>query len=434
MKAGYAQVCVTPWLGSLMEGLGQPDPCSAIHDDLFMRALAISDGDREAVLIGCDLLFFERAVVDRFKGAIGRVLDLTPRQILINASHNHAGPLLSHWSYSDGPDPEYLDRVEAAMIEAVVQARSRLTDVTLWAGMTRTNMPVSRRKPTPDGTVEWKPYRKGTICQALPVCMLKDDRNELVALLFSVSCHPSSWYEPQISADYPGVAQRRLNAHFKTECAMFLQGAGGDTKPRTVADGEERWRHGRWEDVEEAGRDVADAVIALVDKGLVRCKPDLRIHYEDIRWSMETLPTRTELEQIEANPPEFKREVRQKWARAMLRKLDCHGRLPDAVPVGLHVVQLGKGLRFIGLEGESVADLGLLTLNCYDRGVTFPLGYTNGTQLYLPSSRMRKERGYEVDSFYEYHWPSFLAVGGDTLIETALRRLQQTGAIPNDAP
>ncbi len=128
--------------------------------------------------------------------------------------------------------------------------------------------------------------------------------------------------------------------------------------------------------------------------------------------------------------PEFKREVRIPWARDMLARLNLFGALPRVVPVGLHALQIARGVRLIGLEGESVSELGTLILKLYPEGVTFPLGYTDGTQLYLPVARMLAEGGYEVLSYIEYHWPALLAIGGDALVEKAILQLQQSGLIP----
>ena len=39
----------------------------------------------------------------------------------------------------------------------------------------------------------------------------------------------------------------------------------------------------------------------------------------------------------------------------MLQVLDRMGRLPQHIPVGLHALQLGRGLRLLGVEGEVLA-------------------------------------------------------------------------------
>jgi hypothetical protein len=59
--------------------------------------------------------------------------------------------------------------------------------------------------------------------------------------------------------------------------------------------------------------------------------------------------------------------------------------------------------------------------------VTFPLGYTNGCEIYLPADRMLPEHGYEVDSFWEYHYPAPLVTGIDARVVEAVRRVQAAG-------
>jgi len=72
-QAGYGQAIVNPPLGMPMEGLGQQGGCQTIHDDLYVRALFLSQDDMEVLILGCDLLFFERHEIERFRQAVGRL-------------------------------------------------------------------------------------------------------------------------------------------------------------------------------------------------------------------------------------------------------------------------------------------------------------------------------------------------------------------------
>ena len=430
MKAGFFKVCINPPVGTAMEGLKLDAPCTSIHDDLFVRTLYLTHRKTEALIVTFDLLFFDRAVIDRFKTAIGKSLNLGPGQVFFNTSHTHAGPQVSRWNYSDGPDPRYLDQIENAIVQAAGRAKSQAVTVTLWAGQTRTDLPVSRRLIGPDGKAQWKPSRTGPICDALPFCLLKDTSDKVVAVLFSVACHPSMIYESSISADYPGAAMKKLNAHFQTDGSLFLQGAGGETKPRHVADGETRWRHGTWEEMEAAGAEVADAVIAQARQSLTKIAPDLRFMLQELQWPLAPVPPRAHFAAALQNPDTS--PSLQRWATEMLQQLDQTGHLPQTVPVALHGLQLGKGLRLIGVAGEIVAPLGLLILREFNHGVTFPLGYSNGCQIYLTTDAMLPEGGYEVDSYWEYHWPAPLAPGGEQLLLNAVRQIRDSGQIPND--
>jgi len=429
LRAGYAQACVTPPLGLPMEGLGQQGGIAKIHDDLFVRALFLAHGRRRALLLGCDLLFFERGDVDRIKGAIGRRLDFPPGQILLNCSHNHAGPRLTRWSYTGQADPAYLDEVVEAFVDAAVAAAAGPRPVSVWAGTTTTAVPVCRRRIDAAGRAQWAPTRSGITCNALPVCVLRDDGGGVLSVLFSVSCHPSMIYFNEVSAEYPGAAVRRLNARLATGGAFFLQGAGGDAKPRPVAVGEEHWRQGTWEEMEAVGEELADAVAACVGTGLRPVRPDLRLASASMEWPLQEVPASSHFRAVAADGVE--REARRLWGRDMLARIERRGGLPAAIAVEVHALQLGEGLRLIGLNGELVGELGNLILDVYDRGVTFPMGYTDGAEVYLPSDRMVAEGGYEVDSYWEYHWPAPLRPGMNGNLEGCLRRLQASGRLPN---
>ncbi|MHB9132595.1 MAG: hypothetical protein ACYDBB_16115 [Armatimonadota bacterium] len=431
MQAGFAKINVTPPLGMPMEGLGQQGGIQAIRDDLFIRALYLSHHGEEVLIIGCDLLFFTRPQIDRLKGCIGRAVGLPPQRILINNSHNHSGPRMTPWAYTGDVNPFYFEQVEASFARVAGAAQSAQRPVTLWAGMTRTALPVSRRKIGADGKAEWAPSQQGAICDALPICVLKDAEDQVVCLLFSVSCHPSIWYELEITAEYPGVATRILNQHFNTEGSLFLQGTGGDTKPRQIAVEEDHWRHGVWEDIEAAGAEVAQAVTACIEAGLTPIDPDIRVCLDAMQWPFEAPPTREQLAEIAAQP-DTGAGMRQ-WAAEMLARLDFFSRLPESLEVGIHAVQLGKGLRLIGLEGEAVGEIGQQILGAYPHGVTFPMGYTNATKIYLTTSHMRAEEGYEVTSFWELGHPAPLAVGMEQVLQQKLAELQ-AGGIDAEAP
>ncbi len=174
LLAGFSKACITPPLGMPMEGLAQKGGCTAIHDDLWVRALFLGQGDREVLILSFDLLFFDRAQVARLKGSLSRALGLTAAEIFINTTHTHAGPRVTRWAYSDGPESLYVDQIEAAMIGAARSAWEHRRAVTLHAGVTSASLPVSRRRLGEDGKARWRPSRSAPVCDALPYCLFKD--------------------------------------------------------------------------------------------------------------------------------------------------------------------------------------------------------------------------------------------------------------------
>ena len=411
-----------------MTGFGARDRdrgCEGVHDDIFVRALYLAHQDKEVLILGFDLLFFSRDEADRYKGAIGRRIDLAPSRILLNTSHTHTGPKVGTWLYDPPSDPHYLQELEYAIVDAACQARQAAAEVTVWAGATRSSLPLSRRRKDADGKVVWGPYAEGTVCDNLPVCLLKDSSDKPVSLLFSVSCHPSMIGGYQISAEYPGAATEQLDAHLGVTGSLFLQGTGGDAKPGIVGDAGGHWRKGTWEEVAAAGKTVADEVIHAVQVGLRQVRPEIQTASVEMEWPMEPAMGLEGLEALLADPEAD--TTKRLWAMDKVSCLKRGYRIPTSVTITAHGVQLGTGLRIVGLEGEAVAEHGLRILDFYREGVTFPLGYTDGAQLYLPTDDMLDEGGYEVVSYHEYRQPARLARGMNGILARALRQLRDRG-------
>jgi hypothetical protein len=401
--------------------------CDGIHDDIYVRALCLEDAGGAALILAYDLCFLGREDTDRVKGAVGRLLDLSPQRILLNSSHSHVGPATGTWGYeSHQPqDMIYFRLLVAATLEAAVEARGAAREVTLHAGATRCSLPVSRRRPDGKGGVLWAPHEGGTVCDRLPVCLLRDRQERPVCLLFSVSCHPSTIHGWAISAEYPGAAADRLDAHLGATAAMFLQGCGGDAKPGVVGRGRDSWGGGTWEDVAEAGRMVAEEVIGCIEGGLEPVRPALRAASIETRWPLQAVPDRDEFVKTAADPATG--DLKRLWAQQQLAILERGLPLTDVVPVGLHGLKLGEGLRLVGLEGEAVAALGLQMLDAWPEGVTFPLGYTDGAQIYLVTSAMLDEGGYEAESYWEYGFPAPLAKGTEDILRRGIEELRRRG-------
>ncbi len=429
MKAGFAKVQITPPIGTTMMGFATRDndhDCEGIHDDLFVRALFLTHAGEEVLIMGFDLCFLGREDADRYKGAIGRKIDLAPKQILLNTSHTHVGPSVGTWAYADytPPDRLYLRELERAVVSAACQARDAAREITLWAGDTRSALPMSRRKKDENGKVFWAPNPDGAVCDTLPICLFKDLAGDPVCLLFSVSCHPSTIGGYEISADYPGVAMDQLDAYLGTVGSLFLQGTGGDAKACVIGKGE-RWRGGNWDDVTKAGAIVAREVIQALEAGLVQIEPDICAYSIDMDWPLAPSIGRSGYEAILADAKINK--LMRLWAERQIVRLDRGEQLPASVSITAHGVQLGKGLRLIGIEGEAVAGLGLIIKDFYKQGITFPLGYTNGAQLYLPTESMLEEGGYEVESYHEYGQPARFTKGFESVLMQTLNQLRVCG-------
>ncbi|HSW45805.1 MAG TPA: twin-arginine translocation signal domain-containing protein [Phycisphaerae bacterium] len=432
LQAGFARETITPPRGTRMMGFGARDfkrGCQSVHDDVHVRALFLRHGDERVLILAYDLCFLGREDADRLKGALGREFDLAPRQILLNTSHNHAGPMVGTWYWAGflPVDRLYLNQLERATLRAARQARESMREATMAAHFGQTTLPLNRRKPDGKGDIEFAPNPQGKVYDRLPVCLIEDKAGKPICLLFSVSAHPSMIGGFDITAEYPGVACRLLDEHLGATAAMFLQGVGGDAKPSVIGKGLDKWRKATWEDMEQAGRIVADEARRVLDKGLVPVEPDIRSAVVETRWPLQKLPPRSEFEAVvnQTKPEARENDIRCRWAARQLELLDRGDGLPTDVGIIVQAIRLGKDLRLVGIEGEPVGVWGYLIEDLFSLGVTFPLGYCNGQGLYLPASRMLPEGGYEVVSYWEYGLAAPLAPGMEDIVLAALARMRE---------
>lgn len=429
MRAGFAKAQISPDPGVRMFGFAGRDlekPSTGVHDDIFVRACYLQQGDEQALILAFDLLFLGEAEVAQFREVISAELGLEARQVLMNTSHSHAGPRIGTWAWAGYTPSEtaYIARVQAAMLQAAKAARDGAREVTIHAGATTSAIPMSRRKIDERGRAQWAPSPAGRVCRHLPYCLLEDEQGRPVCLLFSISCHPSMIGDWEVSAEYPGAACRYLDEHLGAECSLFLQGTGGDAKPSLVGDGE-GWRSGTWEEVEQVGRQAADEVIGGLQADLHAVTPDLRCELEVLQWPLRPALDEAGFAAV-ANAPE-EGEQRRRWAERNLEVLRRGEALPTSFPIAVQGLQLGEGLRMVAMQGEAVSGWGLFIVSQYQRGVTFPLGYTNGQGLYLPTSDTIPEGGYEVDSYHEYWVSSGLAEGFEEMLQATLQRFSAAG-------
>jgi hypothetical protein len=217
----------------------------------------------------------------------------------------------------------------------------------------------------------------------------------------------------------------KLDAHLGSACSLFLQGAGGNAKPKFMDKGKGRWPVGTWDMVQDSGELVAGEVIqALGDGTLTEIEPEIHSASVESAWALQPAPDRFEFERVIA---EAGLDHKRLWAERQIQRLDRGETLATHVPVTVQGIQVGKGLRLIGVEGELTAPHGIRIIETFKGGVTFPLGYANGTGIYLVTSEMLDEGGMEVTSYLEYGFPAPLAKGMEEVLRAALQEVRAMG-------
>lgn len=421
LYAGTARININPSGSCLLDGFGGRDHgCEGIHDNLYVTALALSRHEKKLVIIGVDILALNNEQIDKIWMLAEERLSLKPEQLFINCSHTHAGPEVrpsfNHETCVPGevgkPDPAYMDELIEKILHSADNALKNLKPAEASWGVGETFIGINRRAP--DKSIYLKqatgyenfPNPEKKIDRTCPVILFQDKKGKPISLVFGASCHPTTMrYDNYlISAEFPGVAQRILEENLDGAPSLFLQGIAGDVKPRQVVEGN-GFRSGSFEDVEKVGNELAADVKSIIKKGL---KPlDVRIGTSLKRVALPFNETWNE-EMYHRYARKEEAQYRRVWAEYWLKRLSNGESVPQSIDLTLSIVELSPELRFLGIAGELLTDIGFKIKHQFKDGNTLPFGYTNGDVAYIPDAETIREGGYEAIEtvFFSYDKPA----------------------------
>jgi hypothetical protein len=224
LEAGAATVRLSPPLPVVRGGYGlRRAVADRERDPLHVRAVALRSGERTVAIVLADLVLVPEELTCALEG---RVADLKLDGLVLAATHTHS----SVGAYDPRPLAQvvgmgrYRADVTAALLDraeqAVRLARARLVPVGIRTAESRVA-----------GWAENRSTAGGEVDDALTAVELESQDGATVATLAVVAAHPTLFPRtaPQLSADYPGVAMRQLEA--AGGVALLFQGAHGDARP-----------------------------------------------------------------------------------------------------------------------------------------------------------------------------------------------------------
>ncbi len=221
LRFGFAKRTLTPALGDrpvYMAGFGKDRRASGIHDDLWARAVAVSDGRQRVVIVSVDLIGVFHADVEKARALLReREADVT---LIVSSTHNHEGPdTMGLWGpgrFTSGVDPEYLGLVRRTIVETAEAALDRLEPGRLVLARTRTpSLIVDSRLPE-------------VVAEELVVLQAVAEDGRTLGTVVSWGSHPEALGgdNTQITADFPHYLNRRVEEALGGT-AIFLVGAIG---------------------------------------------------------------------------------------------------------------------------------------------------------------------------------------------------------------
>ncbi|MBI5840391.1 MAG: hypothetical protein HZB19_09840 [Chloroflexi bacterium] len=224
MKAGYAQEIITPSLDRpvYLAGFGQNRRAETIHDDLYVRALAMQTEQVTLVLVALDLIgFFRHDVYDVINS-----LKLPGTKIIIASIHTHHAPdTLGLWgpdTKTSGVDRDYMSALKGKIASTILASLSDLKPASVkWTSVHIPGLAKNARNPE-------------ILDDELTLLQLAGRTGNLPhATLCIFPCHPEVLWEhnPHITADYPGCLRTEVEKQTGAPCIFFAGALGGMMTP-----------------------------------------------------------------------------------------------------------------------------------------------------------------------------------------------------------
>jgi neutral ceramidase len=397
VRAGAAVIDVTPRAGATMSGYAaRLGPATGVHDPITVRAVCVDD----TAVVTVDVV----GLHEDFCAAVARRCPLPADGVRLHATHTHGGPASVPGRLGGGVDTGWLAKLEDACVAAIATAARRQVPARVLAGYAA-EVDVARNRRHPGGPVDRTP----------PVVRLVAEDGSVVAVVMSYACHPVVLGADNtlLTADYPGVVRRLVEASDPGSVAVFLTGCAGDANTGHAASASVTQQESdsrTYEAAEEAGGTIAaavlDASLEALDGPVRATRGAVDLDIADDPGAAAVKEWRHVADDAATSPG---------LAALMRYWIDWSERIAGtgarhwSAPVG--VLEWG-GVRIVTLPGEPFAQTGLAIREGIRRaavgdrggsGVTIVAGYTDGSPGYLPTSAEYAFGGYEVEEAHRYY-------------------------------
>lgn len=251
LSIGAAQRNISPPLGTHMAGYYHVRPASAIHDDLFARAMVVDDGETTIALVTCDLVSIREESVVNAREQVEEATHIPGGNVLICCTHTHTGPITrgDRSAATFGSMSEtYMATLEQQIAAAVIDAWKTRSIGTLRIGKSQeARIAFNRRFHMRDGSVKTNPGKNnpdvigpvGPIDPDVYVLLAESNQGDPIGVLVNYSLHADTTGGDQISADYSGWMEKHLknmSPELDEAVVLYANGYCGDINHVNVDD------------------------------------------------------------------------------------------------------------------------------------------------------------------------------------------------------
>jgi len=397
MRVGIANATITPERPIWLTGYAsRTEPSDGKYNDLEASAVVFDNGQSRVGILAADLIGLDEFLLDPIRERAAE-LGIPPECMLVNCSHTHCGPAVRKLrSFLHTFDDEYLEGLKAAFAGLLERAVADLQEAALDYAVGSCTLGISRRRvPDGGGEAAMLPNPDKPVDTAVPVLRVASPEGAVRALLFSYACHPTTMGGQQIGTDYPGPARDVLRDKFPGVVPIFLQGCGGDVKPRNLT-AERTFTGGPLEIVYEFGHELGRAAHAALCGTRKPLNGQLAAASAIAELPYRDTPTDERLAAMETG-----NKWQKAWAEAVRQTIADKGALARTQPVEVQALNIG-GLHVVAIAGEACVGIALELKQRLPDLTVLPLGYCNLLRSYIASRGEHAEGGYEVWSSFIY--------------------------------
>ncbi len=434
--AGAAKAVITPPLGCTLTGYPHPTAedgtvlyrrAEGVHDDLYVRAFALGDGNPSAVWLVADLCGVKETVCDPLRQAVAEAVGLPFEQILFSVTHTHSGPAITPSGAWGVPNTEYIEnQLIPGAVKAAKEAIQNAVPAKMGVATTQSKVGINRRQLKEDGEIILGQNPHGSYDPTMTVLAFTDAAGAPLMNIVHYGCHgTAAGKNKEITRDWMGIMLDALERE-SGALSIYINGAEGDVGPRlsngrTTGLGDIGYVH------ELGGVAAQDAVRAY--RKIKEYRPvELRIATDALTLPYQPFPSLEELEQklAEVEDPDALNAPARRGYDTWLARAEFlrSGKQPKTECVIPQTILALNDVALVPFRFEMFSEI-TLRLREYSP-FTHTLGTcnTNGQRSYLPSRDQLCRGGYEVQMFQGCDFYTPAEETDDNIIRENLRILR----------
>lgn len=419
-KAGFAEKDITPDIGMEQPGNYGKSYHRSFHDACKVRAVVFDDGKKKVALVGLDLLFVTRNIVQETRAEIYKRCGISPDAIMIGASHSHssgpigmgepgdyakASPLVKDLASNKSivSDSGFIQNLKKQIVDAVVFAHANRVDAKLAVGVGHEDKVSFNRRQRMKNGLTYSHAGVGNpdiIDYAGPIdpdvgtLGVWDLNGNLLSVVVNFANHNTT-NPGGISANWVGAMEATIRKATGNAAlpVVFLQGACGDiTQVDNLAKyanpSAEEW----WEIV--GGRIGAEVykTLLLIRRGAGRNIPlDTRQKVWNIKRRVPSAAKVKRALELVKQGPEKSGSVEWTFAKETLM-LDAMLKVRPEAEVEVQTIQVGPAV-FVSNPAEYFVQYALDIKKASKFPFTFVVELANGCVGYVPTEEAMGPHG-----------------------------------------